>query len=484
MAAIITNKFRINNAEQFVESFSESSATTYYLFIGRPHAWAPDADPQGVSVNEGTDSAPPTPYDTMGAEFYAWDDMIGMKKIASTDVSYVIPRRDWTTGTTYDYYSHDIATGAAANSGATNLFDATFHVVNSNNDVYKCIWNDANTASTTEPTSTSNSIATLADGYKWKYMYSLTAAEAINFKSTDFIHVSTDSTVSAAAVDGALDTVVVVAGGSSYTLSSGSTITGIPIRGDGSGGVCSCTIASGAISAVTVTTAGTGYTYAYIRSADVVAGTNAAGGGSGCNLKVIIPPKNGHGYDAVKELGGYFVMLNKSLVGLEGTSDITVSNDFRRIGVVRDPTNYGTSTVSSATTLRNVKVAHGSSSSGTFTADEEINQASTGAVGKVVEWDATNKLLHYVQTRFPDVGTDSNGNATAFSGTNTITGQSSSATLAPSTSTSTVNRVALSSGYSNSEIQPDSGDIYYIDLRSPIARAADQTENIKLIIEF
>ena len=484
MAAIITNKFRINNAEQFVETFSESSATTYYLFIGRPHAWATDADPQGVSVVEGTDAAPPTPYDTMGAEFYAWDDMIGMKKIASTDVSYVIPRRDWTTGTTYDYYSHDIATGAAANSGATNLFDATFHVVNSNNDVYKCIWNDANTASTTEPTSTSNSIATLADGYKWKYMYSLTAAEAINFKSTDFIHVSTDSTVSAAAVDGALDTVVVVAGGSSYTLSSGSTITGIPIRGDGSGGVCSCTIASGAISAVTVTTAGTGYTYAYIRSADVVSGTNAAGGGSGCNLKVIIPPKGGHGYNAVKELGGYFVMLNKSLTGLEGTSDITVSNDFRRIGVVRDPTNFGTTTVSSATTLRNVKVAHGSSSSGTFTADEEINQASTGAVGKVVEWDATNKLLHYVQTRFPDVGTDSNGNATAFSGTNTITGQSSSATLSPSSSTSTVNSVALTSGYANSEIQPDSGDIIYIEQRSPIARAADQTENIKLIIEF
>jgi len=407
-----------------------------------------------------------------------------MKIIASTDVSYVIPRRDWTTGTTYDYYSHDIATGATANSGATNLFDATFHVVNSNNDVYKCIWNDANTASTTEPTSTSASIATLADGYKWKYMYSLTASEAINFKSTDFIHVSTDSTVSAAAVDGALDTIVVVAGGSGYTLSTGSTITAIPIRGDGSGGVCSVTIASGAISAATVTTAGTGYTYAYIRSADVVAGTNAAGGGSGCNLKVIIPPKNGHGYNAVKELGGYFVMLNKSLTGLEGTSDITVSNDFRRIGLVRDPTNYGTSTVASATTRRQLKVVLGASSSGTFTADEEINQATTGAVGKVVEWDSTNSLLHYVQTRFPDVGTDSDGNATAFSTTATITGQSSSATLVPSSSSSTVNSVVLVSGYSTPEAQPDSGDIIYIEQRSPIARAADQTENIKLIIEF
>ena len=55
-----------------------------------------------------------------------------------------------------------------------------------------------------------------------------------------------------------------------------------------------------------------------------------------------------------------------------------------------------------------------SSVSGTFTADEEINQATTGAVGKVVEYDSTNKLLYWYQTRFPDVGTDSNGNATAL----------------------------------------------------------------------
>ena len=52
MAAIITNKFRINNAEQFVESFSESAPTAYYLFIGRPQAWSTDVDVQGNSINE------------------------------------------------------------------------------------------------------------------------------------------------------------------------------------------------------------------------------------------------------------------------------------------------------------------------------------------------------------------------------------------------------------------------------------------------
>jgi hypothetical protein len=485
MAAIVTNKFRINNAEQFVESFSETAATTYYLFIGRAHSWATDADAQGNSINEGTDASPPTPNDDVTSEFYNYDDMLGAKIITSSDVSHCIPRRNWTTGTTYDMYEHNISSSNAANSGATNLFDSTYVVMNSSYAVYKVIENDGATASTVEPTSTSNSIFETSDGYRWKYMYSLTSAETLNFMSTDFIHVSTDSTVSAAAVDGALDTILVVAGGSSFNTSSGSTISAIPIRGDGSSGVASVTISSGAIATATVTTAGTGYTFAYIRTADIIAATNAGGAGTGDNLNVIIPPKGGHGANAVKELGGFYVMLNKSLVGVEGTSDIGVGNDFRRIGLLRDPTNFGTSTVATATTRRQIYATIFSSVSGTFTADEEINQATTGAVAKVIEFDSTNKILYYYQTRFPDVGTDTNGNLTAISGANAITGQSSSASATPNTSSSaTVNGVTFASGYANPELAYDSGDIIYVEERSPITRASDQTENVKLIIEF
>ena len=484
MAAIITNKFRINNAEQFVESFSETSAETYYLFIGRAHAWASDADVQGNTIAEGTDASPPTPNDDVTSEFYNWDDMLGAKLIASTDVSRAIPRRNWTTGTTYDMYEHNIGSSNAANSGATNLFDSTYVVMNSSYAVYKVIENDGATASTVEPTSTSNSIFATSDGYRWKYMYSLTSAETLNFMSTDFIHCSTDSTVSAAAVDGALDTALVVAGGSSYTTSSGSTISAIPIRGDGSSGVASVTISSGAISAVSITTAGTGYTYAYITNTDIIAATNAGGAGSGGNINVIIPPKGGHGADALKELGAFYVMMNKSLVGAEGTSDIGVANDFRRIGLVRNPYNFGTTTVASADTRRQLYAAVFSSVSGTFAADEEINQASTGAVGKVVEYDATNKILYWYQTRLPDVGTDANGNATAFSGSNAITGQTSSASATPNTTSGTLNGASFTSGYSTPELAADSGDIIYVEERSPITRASDQTENIKLIIEF
>ena len=218
MAAIITNKFRINNAEQFTESFSETASETYYLFIGRAHSWASDVDVQGNTIAEGTDASPPTPNDDVTSEFYNWDDMLGAKLIASTDVSRVIPRRNWTTGTTYDMYEHNISSANAAASGATNLFDSTYVVMNGAFAVYKVIENDGATASTVEPTSTSNSIFSTSDGYRWKYMYSLTSAETLNFMSTDFIHASTDSTVSAAAVDGALDTALVVAGGSSLSL--------------------------------------------------------------------------------------------------------------------------------------------------------------------------------------------------------------------------------------------------------------------------
>jgi hypothetical protein len=170
--------------------------------------------------------------------------------------------------------------------------------------------------------------------------------------------------------------------------------------------------------------------------------------------------------------------------------DVTTANDFREVGLVIDPTTYGSSTVASATTARMTYAAKFSSASGTFDVDEKISNSS-GACGKVVEWDATNSILYYHQERFGDYGTSSTTGAyTAFTGTGTITGGTSSATGTPSTSaTETVtlinnNTITFTSGYANPEMQPDSGEIIYIENRKPIQRASDQTEDIKLIIEF
>jgi len=486
MPAIITNKFRLHNTSNFVESFSESSPNIYYLAIGRPQAFATSTGGDSRTQYEGTDSSPLTPADSVSDEFYFFDDVIAAKRITTSDISRVIPRRNWTTGTTYDMYRGDYgqfikgstSSTITANSGATSLADATFYVLSSANHVYKVISNNGNAASTVEPTGTSTSILTTGDSYKWKYMYSLTASEQTNFLSTDFMHVSTDSTVAAAAVDGALDTILIKTAGSG---GSNGTHASVPIRGDGSSGVCSVVVSGGAVTAVTVTTAGTGYTFAYVRNADIVsAGATSL---SGSELDVIIPPKGGHGKDAVEELGGHFVMMNTNFTGDESSNsgDFTTANDFRRVGLLLDPQTGGSA--ASATTLRGTKAVKLSGTPGSFQVDEEINQASTGAVGKVVEYDSTNKILFYIQTRFNDEGVDSNGNQTAFSGANAITGQTSSAAGTPDASTQTVDNIVFSSGYNSGEIDADT-DVLYQENRSPITRASDQTENIKLIVEF
>ena len=81
MSAIITEKFRQHNANQFFESFTEASASTYYLFIGKSTAFT-------ASTTTGNDSSPPTPADAVGqTEYYSWDSMLGAKKITSSDIT-------------------------------------------------------------------------------------------------------------------------------------------------------------------------------------------------------------------------------------------------------------------------------------------------------------------------------------------------------------------------------------------------------------
>ena len=485
MPAIITNKFRLHNSEQFSESFTEAASNTYYLAIGRPQAFNTATRADSRTNNEGTDLSPITPSDNVNVQHFTYDDMLAAKKILSSDVSKVIPRRNWTSGTVYDYYRHDYgeyATGTTtaitSNSGASNLYDATFYVLTAARNVYKCLDNNGGAASIVEPTTDSTLIITTADGYKWKYMYTLSASQQANFLSTDFMAVSTNSTVSSAAVDGAINIVKIKTAGSGGV---DGTFTNIPIRGDGSNGTVSVTVTSGAVSAVTITNKGTGYTFGTISNAQIVSAgsTNLVG----AEIDVIIEPKGGHGFNAVEELGGFYIMLNTSLEGTESANsgDVTVANDFRKVALLKDPTSA--TVAATANTLRATSAILLTSPSGTFNVDEKITQTGTGAIGKVVEWDSVNNILYYIQTRHNDEGVDSNGNMTAFSGTQTITG-AGGATATPSTSTSTVNNVSFTGGYSSPEIDHDSGDVMYVENRAPITRAADQTENIKLIIEF
>ena len=206
MSAIITEKFRQHNADQFVESFTETSNSTYYLFVGKATAYT-------SSTTGGSDSTPPAPADAPGdTEFYAWDSMLAAKNVTSSDVSYAVPRRNWANGDTYDMYDDDISSSSTTTSGASNLYDSTFYFMTSDYRVYKVLDNNAGAAySGAEPTSESTSPFELG-GYVLKYMYAITTSEAAKYLTSDFIPVSNDSTITAAATDGGIESLKITAG--------------------------------------------------------------------------------------------------------------------------------------------------------------------------------------------------------------------------------------------------------------------------------
>jgi len=583
MAAIITSKFRFHNAEQFKESFSEAAPTNYYMFIGRPSAFA-------SGTTGGSDSAPPTPVDNRRTEAYNWDDMLAAKKIDSTGVTHAIPRRDLDVSgaTTYDMYRPNYTASNTANSGATNLFDSTFYFMTSAYRVYKVLENKSNGAWTAaEPTSTS-AIPFAAGGYTIKYMFTLSTTQVQNFLTPDFIPVLTTAESGNARLDGGLDIIKIttaglsLVGGSAWSDTDDRTVVNVPVRGDGTGALCSVKIggtdgtADGTITECTVNIQGSGYTHGTVLAADIIEQHNIQHSGvltfsTAPVFEVIIGPDGGHGSNPARELGGHFCLTDVKLQQTEAF-DFSVVNDFRQIGIVRNPYSYGTSSNFTGSTARQTFAVKFNTNSGVFQVDEKITQTiaaqtiSSGSVsgsvitintaaahqletgqmvkiqngvfaggattghqgthhitrvdadtftfvvsssrtptgnftvgsspactyttfvpqGIVVEWDATNKILFYVQNVYDNQGTDATFKQTIpFSGNSTITGFTSNATGVPHVASSaTVNNTVFVAGYANPELKPDSGDIIYIENRKPISRASDQTEDVKLVVEF
>ena len=491
MAAIITEKFRLNNAKQFIEDITQSSSVAY-SFIGRGHAWTDEA-------------SPPTPVDSPNDEYDAYRNMVALKKISTSDISHAIVRRDWTSGTTYDEYRHNYTSASTANSGATTLWSSLFYVVTDDYNVYKCLNNDNNTASTVKPDHTSLATPTESDGYQWKFMYSISASEVIKFVTNDFLPVKTlgaqltvaggvdtgsqdgrlgdaatdDNSaqwdVENGAVNGALQRVRVLTAGSGYTTST--TTANIAIRGDGSSGVATVvTNGSGGVASCAITTAGSGYTTAFIANEDIPGFDNANQAANGtnnsANIEFVIQPKAGHGSDPVEELGGNYIILNSRLEYSEGSGDFPTDNDFRQIGVIVNPTDQGGNTLCSATTRTAYKkMTFVSSGFAAPAVDTVIRNASTEvvgtAVGIVVSVDSTNRIISYLP--YPN----ESGNFVSFANSNTIY-----------SATNTNHGTLTGSALTAEEVQRHSGDIIYLENRVAVSRASDQIEDIKLIVEM
>jgi len=512
MPAIITDQIRILNAENFVSGISTTD-NSYYVFIGLPNGPEKDAD-----WNTNT----PHPRDSFDQYSDFYYTIISAKKITSSDLLRCIRKVDWTSGRIYEMYRHDYTVdNTSPQTGSTNLYNANYYIMNSDYRVYECIYNGASPAnngkgiiSLDEPTHTDLQPRTESDGYVWKYLYSIKPSDIIKFDSVNYIPVpknwktSTDTAdVRSAAVAGKIETILIEdVTSASYQFSG--TKNNVPIKGDGQDGFASVTFVNGKPTSVIVSNGGSGYSFATLDLDSVV-------NGSGATFKVIIPPPGGHGHDIYRELGAYHVLIYSRIENSDVTNpDFPIGNQFARIGVLKNPNIFGSTSLQTESTVSGVyglKVTGAASTTMTVDVDGLVTQTigvGSTAVGKIISYDSVTKVLKYWQDR--DVATKSSTGSiptygyrlnkfTSSPGTGgtldlVVTTTTGSETVGIDTeftgvSTSVNSRTyyfgqSFNNGLANPEISKDSGNIIYVDNRPEVTRAANQREDIKIILEF
>ena len=516
MAAIITDQIRILNAKNFLAGVS-SANNAYYSFIGLCNP---------ADIQSDWDDNPPSPKDNFSEEDDYWDTMIALKKINSTDVRQVVTRRVWASGTTYDMYRSDYSrTNTAKVSGATNLYSASYYVLNSDYRVYVCLHNGMDPdnpngrPSLDEPTFTDlepKVAGTSGDGYIWKYLYTIKPSDIVKFESTDFIPVPLDWSTSSDtasvrdnAVDGSIKMVTVTDRGVGLGTAN-STYTKVPIKGDGSGGECTIVINNDQkVDTVTVSNQGQNYTYGNI---DLEAG-GVPTGTTRPTFNVIQSPPGGHGSDIYRELGAYNVLLYSRIENDIENPDFITGNQVARVGVVENPkaTSGALLSADKATALGALRLTGTGYSTAAFDADTFITQTvstATTAVGRVVSYDTNTGVLKFWQDRtmagFNTVGTAQTNPTYGYelqeftsspgTGGNLTIVPTSGSNLAIDTSFTGLSTVINSrtyylgqeftNGIADPEVQKYSGNIVYVDNRPSITRSTNQKEDIKVILQF
>lgn len=521
MPAIITDQFRVMNAETFVKSMTSigSTSNTYYTFIGQPNSLNPLA---GGSVNWGNGLSPVDGFDE---ETAIKETILSLKKVTEEDVRRMIRKVSWTSGSTYEMYRHDYNIyNLTPITKQSSLYESNFYVINEDFRVYICLQNGSDPENINGRPSFDQPefidleprpAGTSGDGYIWKYLFTIKPSEIVKFDSIEFIPVpenwgTTGESISTKnnAIDGKVEIITIKNRGTGYQPISKS-FTNIPILGDGNGGRATITIDSfGKVSEVFVTDGGSGYTKGIVKfepGAPGIANELSNTGDIG-EFDVIIPPKGGHGYDIYRELGAYRVLVYSRYITDETNPDVILGNDFARVGILKNPTVFDSTTekltLGEVSALSSIKLA-GVTTLSTYPVDSIISQtigAGVTAVGFIASWDDITGVLKYYQP----VGLATEGvnyKLNKFT-SNPISGGSFSINcptiLGPVlqidqnfTGISTVinNRTYqlgsnFVSGISSAEYNIKSGDIIYVDNRKAIPRSSSQKEDIKIVLEF
>lgn len=439
-SSTIFHDSKVYAAEQFKEALSEPSPNTnLYIVIAKADAWANDASPD-------------TAYSTEKAKYTLWSNMIGGKRLVTGDISHVIPRNDWLANTVYIAYDDNNPYLFAGNN--------QFYVITNENKVYKCISNNYSAPSTTKPTSTNPSITSqTADGYIWKYMYTIEASEILRFANRDYIPVKTLTTDTGAvqwsvqqnAVDGGIHSIVLENFGVGYTNANNIIVT-VSGNGTGATAIANLNLISETVSTVTITNPGSGYTYANV--------SITGGEGSNAQARAIMSPPGGHGSDPVYELGGNSLIINAKL-NFSENGKLPTENEYRQIGLLKDPYIKGTSNVFANSAFSQFYQIT-TSGSGDYTNDEFVYQgASLGAAtfsGRVLKYDSANGIVYTINNS----GTLSSD---ALIGANTVTSR-------------------FVTTFTEGELRVNSGKILYINNIKPITRSPTQQETFQILINF
>ena len=531
MPAIVTDQFRILNANNFVESV-ENTNNSYYVFIGLSNpTGAPTLAGYGRTSDWNSSDKTPAPIDSFSYRAHSGDTMMFGKRVSSANIRRIIRRVDWAEGNRYEIYRDDYsASNPSPLTAANRLYDANYYVLNSDFKVYVCIDNgssgdnvlgnisqDEPTFTDLEPSKAGNS----GDGYVWKYLFTVSPSDIIKFDSTEYITVpnnwstSTDSQIRLVRENGNSDVnlnqikhVYIENAGTGYANGLGQEV---DILGDGSGAKARIDVVNGKITDVTVSAGGKGYSYGIVDLGTLNSNVSSTGR---AKLIPIIPPALGHGSDVYSELGTDKVIIYARFD--DSTKDFPIDTKFAQVGIVKNPTKVGTDIVYTDTTYSSLQAFKFSTVSGTPQVGEEIKQVLTVspnvgkvATGFVASYDKETKVLKYFRDRSlyfnktlydhtDYTGISTSGRIYEFEssiGVNDVEGASSSFSGAISinfsgiTTNPTGNKLInlgtnFNGGLSESEINKGSGEIVYLDNRPQIVRNSRQKEDIKIILEF
>lgn len=353
----------------------------------------------------------------------------------------------------------------------TTQYANKFYVRNSQDQVFKCLFNNSGIASNTMPTISiggelpENPYVETADGYKWKYMYTIPTGLKNKFFTDKYMPVLRDSIVFSNSKDGRIDIVKIIDGGSGYY--GGTTVSNysiVEVEGDGTLADITVDVVDGVITDVNIINGGNNYTTATLTLNDPIKQQI----GNTANLQAVIGPQYGHGFDAARELGASSLMVSVDFSGDVGgylPVDADGEDTIRQFTLIKD-VKLKTEAFATASVYPMYTKIFVSNPPVEFDNNAEVYVGNSyeSAVFKatVVHFDNASNVL-YLNNLIGDLDLVENeavrqkGSPSSFAKAFTV-------------------------------VRPDinifSGEILYIENRNKIIRNPSQTETLKLVVEF